>query len=382
MLSRLVTIPKMRLRQEWNDSVCEQVWYSASHVRANWYKYLSSGLPLLNGWPHHYFLVIVWRLNLKNTELCSLIKLLFFVLPRYYVSYLEKKKVDGKDYFYLSNNVRISGNKWKKYRKYIGTDLSNLGLAEKELEQVMPIKRLLTYKQINVIELLKENYSKTHKIKKGFWKAEKEQIVSFIYNTNAIEGNSLSYEETKAVLEGKKLTVKKAKRDVCEVENMKNCIEFLFDYDGPIHLELILKVHAMELKDVHAEAGHIRIHQNMVGNYLPPKPESVPGELDQFFLWFNRAEKVLHPLELAALTHLKFVRIHPFMEGNGRLSRLLMNYVLLKNNYPLLNIFNAEKMLYYLALKEVDFKKKERPFVKYLYQVYINQYKKVILKPD
>ena len=78
-----------------------------------------------------------------------------FVPPNYYMSYIEKKKIKGKEYFYLSKNIRVSKNKWKKIRKYIGTDLSNLKETEKELEFIKPIKRLLTLRQLKIIEVIK-----------------------------------------------------------------------------------------------------------------------------------------------------------------------------------------------------------------------------------
>ena len=298
------------------------------------------------------------------------------------MSYIEKKKISGKEYFYLSKNVRVSKNKWKKIRKYIGTDLANIAEAEKEIELTQPIKRLLTLRQIKIIELLKTNYLEKQKIGKLSWKTEKEQIISFIYNTNAIEGVPVSFEDTKDIIEGRKPKTKYAKRDIKEVKNMKECIDFLFDYKGGFDQNLLLKMHAIEMKGVHPEAGRIRTRQNIVGNYLPPRPGEVPSELERFFSWFGQAEKILHPFELAGLVHLKIARIHPFMDGNGRISRLLMNHILFKNNYPLLNIYNSEKMLYYLVLREVDARKKEKPFIKYLYQVYINQYKKWLINTD
>ncbi|MBI2598131.1 MAG: Fic family protein [Candidatus Diapherotrites archaeon] len=296
------------------------------------------------------------------------------------MGYIEKKRIGGKEYFYLSKNVRISKNKWKKIRKYVGADLSNLAQAEKEIELIVPIKRLLTLRQIKIIELLKTNYLKNRKIGKTLWKTEKEQIISFIYNTSAIEGVPVSFEDTKNIVEGKKPKAKYSKRDIKEIKNMKECIDFLFDYEGEFNQELLLKLHKIEMKGVHPEAGKIRTKQNIVGNYLPPGPEKVQAELDKLFEWLRQAEKILHPFELAALAHLKIVRIHQFMEGNGRISRLLMNHLLFKNNFPLLNIYNSEKMLYYLVLREVDAKKKEKPFLKHLYQVYINQYKKYLMQ--
>ncbi|MFH1224436.1 MAG: Fic family protein [Candidatus Diapherotrites archaeon] len=296
------------------------------------------------------------------------------------MAYIERKKVAGKEYFYLSRNIRVSKGKWKKISKYVGKDLSNLGTAEKGLELAQPVKRLMTPKQVKVIELLREGYLKRHKIGKGMWKSGKERLIGFIYDTNAIEGCPVSYEDTGNIIDGKKPKTKYAKRSIREVKNMKACIDFLFDYKGEFGKELLLKLHALEMKGVHPEAGKIRERQNIVGNYLPPKPEEVPAELARLFSWFGQAEGMLHTFELAALVHLRIARIHPFMDGNGRVSRLLMNYILMKNNYPLLNIYNSEKMLYYLTLREVDAKKKERPFVRYLYQAYISQYKDCIMQ--
>ncbi|MBI4044795.1 MAG: Fic family protein [Candidatus Diapherotrites archaeon] len=296
------------------------------------------------------------------------------------MAYIEKKKISGREYFYLAKNVRISKGKWRKIRKYVGTDLSNLEQVEKELELIQPIKRLLTLRQMKIIELLRTNYLETQKIGKIQWKTGKDQVISFIYNTNAIEGVSVSFEDTKNIIEGKKTNEQYAKRDVKAVQNMKKCIDFLFEYKGDFNLGLLLKLHKIEMDGVRADAGRIRTGQNIVGNYLPPRPEQVPVELESFFSWFKEAEKMLHPFESAGLVHLKIARIHPFMDGNGRVSRLLMNHILFQNNYPLLNIYNSEKMLYYLVLREVDAKKKEKPFIKYLYQVYINQYKNYLLQ--
>lgn len=297
------------------------------------------------------------------------------------MAYIEEKKIKGKKYFYAAKNIRISRNKWKKIRKYIGADLSNIEKASKELELIQPVKRILTLKQMRIIDFLKENYLKKHKISKQMLKIEKDQMVSYIYNTNAIEGNSLSYEDTKNILDGKKTGLPKSKkRDVYEVQNMKHCIDFLFEYRGKVDLNLVLKLHTIQMAGIHPEAGKIRTKQNIVGTYLPPAPEKISSELNDFFSWFEKAESVLHPFELAGLAHLKFVRIHPFMDGNGRISRQLMNYILLKNQYPMLNIFNSEKMIYYLSLREVDAGKKERPFIKYLYEIYLNQYREYLKK--
>jgi Fic family protein len=178
------------------------------------------------------------------------------------------------------------------------------------------------------------------------------------------------------VLEGK--TIKGKKRDVREAKNMKKCIDFLFDYKGDINEKMILNLHYIEMKGVMPDAGKYRDLNVRVGNWFCPKWKDVPKLMQDFVTWYNDAKEHLHPFELASLVHLKFVKIHPFRDGNGRVTRLLMNFVLFRAKYPLLNIFNDKKVMYYLVLQKYDMDNKERSFVKYLFEVYGRQYLKYL----
>ena len=287
------------------------------------------------------------------------------------MAYIEKKTIGGKTYYYLTESKRTGKSKWKKTRRYLGTTPRG-GVQKKH-----PVKTKLSTQQQKIVDTVKSSYFRKHKISKALWGLERERIVSFIFNTNAIEGNTLTYEETDSVLKGK-TPPKARKKDVREVKNMKKCIDFLFDYRGEIDEKMVLALHHIEMEGVLADAGKYRSVNVRVGNYLPPVFQEVPGKMKEFFEWYSKSNKTLHPFELAALTHLRFVRIHPFRDGNGRISRLLMNFVLLKNGYPLLNIFDSEKVLYYLVLKKVDFAKRDKPFVDYLFQVYASQYKEFL----
>jgi len=286
------------------------------------------------------------------------------------VAYIEKKIIKGKAYYYLTESKRTGSGKWKKVRKYIGKKPVKEGTKN-------GIKQLMSKQQVRIVGAIKTGYLKKHRIGKSLWKTERERMVSFIFNTNAIEGNTLTYDETDSVLRGK-VPLNARKKDVKEVRNMKECIDFLFDYEGEINEEMVLKLHFIEMKNVLEEAGHYRSVNVRVGNYFPPVFQEVPQAMEKFFEWHEKASKTLHPFELAALAHIKFVRIHPFRDGNGRMSRLLMNFILLKNGYPLLNIFDAEKILYYLVLRKVDAEKKEKPFLEYLFEVYASQHKEFI----
>lgn len=284
------------------------------------------------------------------------------------MAYVEKKVINGKTYYYLTESKRVGPNKWKKSRRYLGTTPS-----AGETRQPR-IKSGLSKQQVRVIETIKSAYSRKYQVNRSLWKTERERIVSFIFNTNAIEGNTLTYDETDSVLKGK-APPKARKKDVREARNMKKCIDFLFEYNGEIDEAMVLRLHSIEMGGVLPDAGDYRDVNVRVGNYFPPVFQEVPQKMTEFFDWYQGAKTVMHPFELAALAHLKFVKIHPFRDGNGRISRLLMNFVLLKNGYPLLNIFDSEKILYYMVLKKADYTKKEKPFVDYLFQVYATQYK-------
>jgi len=108
--------------------------------------------------------------------------------------------------------------------------------------------------------------------------------------------------------------------------------------------------------------------------FNPPLPVELVAWLSDFFRWYGK-NKALHPVELAALVHLKFVTIHPFADGNGRLSRLLMNFVLNRYRYPLLNIRYEGRNSYYRALERSQLQKNDAVFVQWFFKRYTKEYR-------
>jgi Fic family protein len=100
--------------------------------------------------------------------------------------------------------------------------------------------------------------------------------------------------------------------------------------------------------------------------------------LKEFFDWYNKEKKNIHPVELAALVHLKFVTIHPFSDGNGRISRLMMNFALKDNNFPLLDIQYIKRAGYYNALERSQIKNDENIFIQWFFRRYLAEYKKYL----
>ncbi|MCX6768400.1 MAG: Fic family protein [Candidatus Micrarchaeota archaeon] len=288
-------------------------------------------------------------------------------------SYIEKKIIRGRAYYYLTENKYADG-KWKKTRKYLGVATPS-GFEKPRRKAPKPI---LGKSDVNLVELIRKNYCKNHHLDSRLWKEERGRFVSFIFNTNAIEGNQATYEDTDTILRGGKARARE--KDVREIKNMKKCVDFLFHYSGAVDERLLLKLHKIQMEGVLPGAGGYRTVDVRVGNYICPSHKDVPGLMSRFFQWFRESEKNRHPFELAVLAHLKFVRIHPFRDGNGRMARLLMNLILLKRGYPPLNIFNDEKLLYYLVLKKVDATRRPKPFVGYLLSTYVRQYEEYAKK--
>jgi Fic family protein len=109
---------------------------------------------------------------------------------------------------------------------------------------------------------------------------------------------------------------------------------------------------------------------------MPPSPVEVYPMLTEFFKWYKNNK--LHPIELAALVHLKLVTIHPFGDGNGRITRLVMNFVLNGKKYPLFDIPYEKRNGYYNALERSQDNKDDKVFLQWFVKRYIKEYKSYI----
>ncbi|PIR58640.1 MAG: cell filamentation protein Fic [Candidatus Pacebacteria bacterium CG10_big_fil_rev_8_21_14_0_10_56_10] len=186
--------------------------------------------------------------------------------------------------------------------------------------------------------------------------------IEMTYNSNAIEGNSLTLKETYLVIhEG--LTIRgKPLKDHLEAKDHHHALEFLYGIVGQdsrptLSEHLIRTLHQLVMKKTDEEfAGKYRNSNVFIGgaNHVPPDALQIPAEMKKLMRWFVEEMKNLHPVELAALLHHKLVYIHPFFDGNGRTARLTMNIILMKSGYPLGIILKNDRKKYYQALEEAD----------------------------
>jgi Fic family protein len=183
------------------------------------------------------------------------------------------------------------------------------------------------------------------------------------YHSNAIEGNTFSYQETAFFLrEG--LTVKgKSLREHLEIINHAEAIDYLQDALDFRDLSegLIKDFHAIlfqGVRNLDFQAGEYKKKENHVltlsGEIHHFTPYIlVPQMMEQLIQWYSD-HKEKHPVEIAAFCHHRFVAIHPFPDGNGRVGRLVMNYILMKNGFPPAIVRNENRQDYYLALERAD----------------------------
>jgi len=196
--------------------------------------------------------------------------------------------------------------------------------------------------------------------------------VELTYNSNAIEGSTLSFEDTKGILE-KGFVYKATKtREILEVVNHRDALRYIetLKRKAPylVSIEEILNIHREILKGIDNEfAGkyrnspvYIRTSEGKIKHF--PEFQEVPQLINNLLNWLREKEMQLHPVLLASEFHYRFVAIHPFVDGNGRTSRLLMNLLLIQAGYPMANISVKNRSQYIEAIKIADESNDMQPF--------------------
>jgi Fic family protein len=198
-----------------------------------------------------------------------------------------------------------------------------------------------------------------------------EQLaVEWIYNSNAIEGSTLTLRETQLILETGLTIGGKSLREHFEVINHKEAIEYveaLANGDESISPFHVRQIHKLVLTRIDDEAGEYRkLPVRIVGTaYQPPDAWEVPRLMAEWGDWLNSQALSRHSIERAALAHHKLAAIHPFIDGNGRTARLVMNLLLMRDGYPPTIILRVNRRQYYRVLAEAD-EGNEAPLVNFV----------------
>ncbi len=291
---------------------------------------------------------------------------------------ITKKQVGNETYYYLGHTYRSNG-KVNKIEKYLGKEIpKNIEKLKKEF-----VFEIYKEKWFNLFDKIKENYKKEQRLM-PFSAKEKELetfMVKFTYDTQRIEGSKLTLKDTANLLEKGISPKEKPIRDIKEAEAHKGVFYELLNPKKDLSLQIVLYWHKKLFGETKEDiAGKIREHgvQISLSKFVPPTPVELQLLLKEFFDWYNQNKNKISPIELAALVHLKFVTIHPFSDGNGRISRLMMNFVLNKFGFPMLDIPYTKRSGYYTALERSQIKKEEHIFVQWFFKKFIESNKRFL----
>jgi Fic family protein len=275
-----------------------------------------------------------------------------------------------KKYFYLQHSLR-KGQKVITKEKYLGAKIPI------NIDEITSVFKEEIQLDINKkFETIKKNFQEEWKrLPESAKERELEEIsIAFTYNTNAIEGSTITLDDAREIIHDK-ISPNKPLRDVREAESHSKIFLQMLKKNEAITKELLLRWHKGVFEETKADiAGKFRDYLVRVGPHLAPDWQDVEELMKKFIDFINKNKK-MNPVELAGRTHYKFEKIHPFGDGNGRVGRLLMNFILWHNGYPMLIIEYSKRKSYYKALQ-----KDEEQFVNYFIRRYLIVHKKRYLK--
>lgn len=275
---------------------------------------------------------------------------------------LLKRKKGMNYYYYLQHSFRLNGKVTTK-EKYLGKVLP------KDIEK---IKR--DFKK----EIQPELYLRLEAIRTKFrkdWgklpqsikvKQQQELAITFTYHTNAIEGSTISEPEVRGIILDK-ISPGKPLRDIKEAEAHNEVFLKMLEKEKPIVNSLLMEWYKNIFSPTKSElAGKCRNYNVRVGSYIAPDYSEVSRLMNQMMKFIKNNQHEINPVELAAIAHYRFEKIHPFGDGNGRIGRLLMNNILWFSKYPILIIEYNKRNAYYNALS-----RGEDGFTNYFLKTYL-----------
>jgi fido (protein-threonine AMPylation protein) len=313
---------------------------------------------------------------------------------------VKERTVKGKKYVYVSATSSYRGSK-KRFEKSLGPKDSDPELLKKKIEfysELLELRSTLYKVYMEAKETDFKYLSKFYSIylamvrnfyssyladlyPSEFEKYQEDLRVKYVHHTTALEGNTLSLVEAALVLEDGIAPKGKQLREIHEIENFKRLIRFMNGYKGDISLDLVRKIHSMVQRNIDDEqSGNLRrISVGVVGsNFEPPPAIFVQEELQELIDWYKKNPDNLPPFEIACIFHYRFVQVHPFVDGNGRVARELLNFILEKNGYPPLIIEVKDREDYLKRLQMAD-DGEPKPFIELLALKMITDYENVIM---
>uniref|UniRef100_T1JBA4 Protein adenylyltransferase Fic n=1 Tax=Strigamia maritima TaxID=126957 RepID=T1JBA4_STRMM len=238
-------------------------------------------------------------------------------------------------------------------------------------QRTLPLVEEMDRNRLQRIDAKRYLLTKIPNTSSSLKRVKQEAYFQHVYHTVAIEGNTMSLSQTRHILETRMAVAGKSIFEHNEILGLDAALSFvnntLVRRIGELKLEDILDIHKRVLGfNDPVEAGKFRRTQVWVGKHIPAHPLHMRNLMKDFLVWLNAEEsQALHPIVFAALAHYKLAYIHPFIDGNGRTARLLMNLILMRAGFPAVIIPKGEKQLYFENLELAD-EGDIRPFIRFI----------------
>ena len=217
-----------------------------------------------------------------------------------------------------------------------------------------------TLNVFNKINSLRERYYKAAIGKEALIKLIAEtEIAEQVYNSNAIENSALTLEETEKILLQIDLDRYITEREIFEAKNLARVVEYKHKKakEQELTIEVILFLHKMLIANIREDiAGRFRKDNEFVrvGNYIAPDPKEITGRIEKMLAEYNASAGKENIIKRVARLHLTFEHIHPFIDGNGRIGRVINNYLFIREGFVPINIKFIDRKKYYEAFNEFD----------------------------
>lgn len=302
--------------------------------------------------------------------------------------FIKEKTVKNKKYRYLAESFRLPDGRVKTIEKIVDKKAPLKELKKKHADFFAEKKKasfiefaLDKYKTDSIfsrtefekVEGIKADYQRTIK---SFSKLQLKDvfdrfIANFTYESNAIEGNSLTLKDVAVVMFEKRAIQGKDLREIYETRNSREVMNLLMEKKFSVKEEDLIKMHKMLMKDIDERTGY-----KQIPNYIPGSgveftpPEKVNQEMASLIVWYEKNSERLHPLQVSALFHGKFIKIHPFEDGNGRVGRFVSNAILINKDYPPFIIRKTQRDSYIKCMQDFH-----RGYTKNLERFLLRKYK-------
>jgi Fic family protein len=292
------------------------------------------------------------------------------------MTFITKKTIKGKEYAYMRYSYR-EGGKTRLVEMAAG-DYASVSDVPPDIKQRFVVK-VFEKRWLDRVEDIKRAYARglsryTSMTQERFFD---DFGIRFTHNTNKIEGSTLTFFNVKNIIVNNVTPANKPADEVAEAQAHMNVYRGLLNEQRNLSMDLILEWHASLFGVTKpAIAGTIRNGPIIIAgseHVPPPSRAEVDDYLGQMMRWYGQNRGVMHPALVACLMKLKFVSIHPFDDGNGRVSRVIMNYLLYKSGYPMLDIDHKLRMGYYKALELANVNEEDLHFVHWFFTQYVKK---------